>query len=88
MPTALVLAPMQGLADGYFVLPNTIPNYLAEQKPGSVKSDSDSFKQVESDVMLSLKNFSTLTALAPTLTSPRTRSYHVGEMWDVQQSGS
>ena len=41
---------MQGLADGYFVLPNTIPNYLAEQKPGAVKSDSDSFKQVESDV--------------------------------------
>lgn len=41
---------MQGLADGYFVLPNTIPNYLADQKPGAVKSDSDSFKQVESDV--------------------------------------
>ena len=31
---------MQGLADGYFVLPNTIPNYLATEKPGSVNSDS------------------------------------------------
>jgi succinate dehydrogenase / fumarate reductase flavoprotein subunit len=26
---------MQGLADGYFVLPNTIGDYLATQKPGS-----------------------------------------------------
>ena len=26
---------MQGLADGYFVLPATIGNYLAQQKPGS-----------------------------------------------------
>ena len=41
---------MQGLADGYFVLPNTIPNYLATEKPGSVNSGMDAFKQVESDV--------------------------------------
>jgi succinate dehydrogenase / fumarate reductase flavoprotein subunit len=30
---------MQGLADGYFVLPYTIGNYLAEQKPGGISKD-------------------------------------------------
>jgi succinate dehydrogenase / fumarate reductase flavoprotein subunit len=30
---------MQGLADGYFVIPNTIGGYLAQTKPGKVKAD-------------------------------------------------
>jgi len=30
---------MQGLADGYFVIPYTIANYLKDAKPGSVKAD-------------------------------------------------
>jgi succinate dehydrogenase flavoprotein subunit len=30
---------MQGLADGYFVIPNTIAGYLANAKPGKVKAD-------------------------------------------------
>jgi succinate dehydrogenase / fumarate reductase flavoprotein subunit len=30
---------MQGLADGYFVIPYTIANYLVQTKPGKVKSD-------------------------------------------------
>ena len=30
---------MQGLADGYFVIPYTIANYLKDQKPGKVKAD-------------------------------------------------
>src|SRR6201985_274417 len=42
---------MQGLADGYFVIPYTIATYLAEQKPGSRPSaDSAEFKAVESSV--------------------------------------
>ena len=44
---------MQGLADGYFVLPYTVGNYLAEQGiavAGSVTKDHDSFNKVESDV--------------------------------------
>jgi succinate dehydrogenase / fumarate reductase flavoprotein subunit len=41
---------MQGLADGYFVIPATLPNYLAGQKPGSVKTDAPEFKQVETEV--------------------------------------
>ncbi len=36
---------MQGLADGYFVVPYTIANYLATQKPGSApKGDEAEFK--------------------------------------------
>lgn len=34
---------MQGLADGYFVLPSTIANYLAGQEPGSVKETHPEF---------------------------------------------
>src|SRR4029078_4133247 len=30
---------MQGLADGYFVIPYTIAGYLAKQKPGSVTDE-------------------------------------------------
>ncbi|MCK4507532.1 MAG: fumarate reductase/succinate dehydrogenase flavoprotein subunit, partial [Desulfuromonadales bacterium] len=36
---------MQGLADGYFVIPYTIAGYLATVKPGEVKDDHKAFKQ-------------------------------------------
>jgi len=35
---------MQGLADGYFVLPNTIGNYLALTTPGKASIENDAFK--------------------------------------------
>ncbi|MDB6068937.1 MAG: succinate dehydrogenase or fumarate reductase, flavoprotein subunit [Verrucomicrobiales bacterium] len=41
---------MQGLADGYFIVPATLPNYLAEQKPGIHKEDDPEFKAVEEAV--------------------------------------
>jgi succinate dehydrogenase / fumarate reductase, flavoprotein subunit len=41
---------MQGLADGYFVIPATLPNYLAGQKPGAVKADAAEFKAIEEEV--------------------------------------
>jgi succinate dehydrogenase / fumarate reductase flavoprotein subunit len=42
---------MQGLADGYFVIPYTISDYLAQQKPGSKPStDGADFKQAEENV--------------------------------------
>jgi succinate dehydrogenase / fumarate reductase, flavoprotein subunit len=42
---------MQGLADGYFVLPYTIGDYLAGQKPGSrPKIDAPAFKQAQENV--------------------------------------
>lgn len=41
---------MQGLADGYFVIPTTIANYLATQKPGTVSTGHPAFAQVEAEV--------------------------------------
>ncbi|MBP7140903.1 MAG: fumarate reductase/succinate dehydrogenase flavoprotein subunit [Opitutaceae bacterium] len=42
---------MQGLADGYFVVPYTVGDYLASQKPGSRPStDAPEFKQAEDNV--------------------------------------
>ena len=41
---------MQGLADGYFVIPTTIANYLVTQKPGSVTTAMPEFKQGEAQV--------------------------------------
>jgi succinate dehydrogenase / fumarate reductase flavoprotein subunit len=40
---------MQGLADGYFVIPTTIANYLVTQKPGSVSTEMPEFKAVETE---------------------------------------
>ena len=40
---------MQGLADGYFVIPTTIANYLVSQKPGSINTAMPEFKQVEAE---------------------------------------
>jgi succinate dehydrogenase / fumarate reductase flavoprotein subunit len=41
---------MQGLADGYFVIPMTIGNYLARIKGGAVDTDHAAFRDVEKDV--------------------------------------
>jgi succinate dehydrogenase / fumarate reductase flavoprotein subunit len=46
---------MQGLADGYFIAPYTIGNYLAGTKPGGVDTQSAEFKQVEDEVAERLK---------------------------------
>ncbi|KAB8330868.1 FAD-binding protein, partial [Scytonema tolypothrichoides VB-61278] len=41
---------MQGLADGYFVLPYTIANFLAQIKPDGMSTDRPEFAAVEQDV--------------------------------------
>jgi succinate dehydrogenase flavoprotein subunit len=41
---------MQGLADGYFVLPATIGDYLASAKPARIDADHSEVRQVEKDV--------------------------------------
>jgi len=41
---------MQGLADGYFVIPYTIGNYLAAEKPEKANPDSSEFKETEKAV--------------------------------------
>ncbi len=41
---------MQGLADGYFVLPATIPNYLASTKFDKVDTSNPAFAQTKAEV--------------------------------------
>ena len=41
---------MQGLADGYFILPYTIGDYLAQAKLGKLGTDHPAFNQVEREV--------------------------------------
>jgi len=41
---------MQGLADGYFVIPATLPNYLATQKPGGITATHPQFVAVLAEV--------------------------------------
>lgn len=49
---------MQGLADGYFVLPSTIATYLATVKPGSrPKVDQAEFKEAEESVRSMTRHF-------------------------------
>ncbi len=61
-------AMMQGLADGYFVLPNTIGNYLATLKRSSITTDHPEFKKAEHEVqdrirrLLSIKGKRTVTS--------------------------
>jgi succinate dehydrogenase / fumarate reductase, flavoprotein subunit len=58
---------MQGLSDGYFVIPSTIANYLATQMGKKVSADQPEFKAVESEVrnrisrLLSIKGKKTTT---------------------------
>jgi len=41
---------MQALADGYFILPVTIADYLSRHPAGEVKADHDGFKRAEAEV--------------------------------------
>jgi succinate dehydrogenase flavoprotein subunit len=41
---------MQGLADGYFIIPLTIGDYLASARPAPVDAGHDEFKRVEGEV--------------------------------------
>jgi succinate dehydrogenase / fumarate reductase flavoprotein subunit len=47
---------MQGLADGYFVLPYTLPNYLAGQMGKRPSTDHPEFKKADSDVRAKIVN--------------------------------
>jgi succinate dehydrogenase / fumarate reductase flavoprotein subunit len=41
---------MQGLADGYSIIPYTIANYLAKTKPGKVTSDNPDFRKSRDNI--------------------------------------
>jgi succinate dehydrogenase / fumarate reductase, flavoprotein subunit len=51
---------MQGLADGYFVLPYTLGNFLAATKQTKVDTGHSAFKEAESQVAVQIKKFLSL----------------------------
>ncbi len=57
---------MQGLADGYFIIPYTIANYLAQTTPGKISADNAEFRKSREGVdaltrkLLSLKGKKTV----------------------------
>ena len=48
---------MQGLADGYFVLPNTINNYLADLQRDSLDVSHPAFVEAEEAAAAKLENW-------------------------------
>ncbi|MEO6004895.1 MAG: fumarate reductase/succinate dehydrogenase flavoprotein subunit [Opitutus sp.] len=57
---------MQGLADGYFVIPYTVGDYLASQKPGSRPSaDGAEFRAAEQGVRQMTDQFLSINGKAP-----------------------
>ena len=49
---------MQGLADGYFVLPYTIGDYLSDDiRTGAISTDSPEFEEAESNVRAQIDGF-------------------------------
>ncbi len=46
---------MQGLADGYFVIPYTIGNYLVEVTPGEIDTDHEAFVEAEQKITAELE---------------------------------
>lgn len=73
---------MQGLADGYFVLPYTVGNYLAEEgiaKAGNVTTDHPAFAEVEADVTGRIDKLLSINGTE----SPRSFHKRLGQiMWD------
>jgi len=70
---------MQGLADGYFVAPTAVGNYLAGQKPGAVKADHAAFKESLTEVNDDVKRLLAIKGKR----SPRSFHKALGTiMWD------
>jgi succinate dehydrogenase / fumarate reductase flavoprotein subunit len=70
---------MQGLADGYFVIPYTLGGYLAGNKLPKVTVDHDAFKEAEASVAARTKKLLTVKGKA----SPQELHRKLGHiMWD------
>src|SRR5271166_3059265 len=48
---------MQGLADGYFILPATVPNYLATTEPDKLDTSHPAFRESETEVRQRIHGF-------------------------------
>jgi len=71
---------MQGLADGYFVLPYTIGHYFASTKPQKVSTDHPAFRDTETQVTNRVKKLTSLKGKRTVVSFHR----ELGKiMWDL-----
>ena len=72
---------MQGLADGYFILPATVPNYLASTKLDAVDTSHPAFREAEAEVRRRIDRAAGGQGPAHgRLDPPRAGQAHVGRM--------
>jgi succinate dehydrogenase / fumarate reductase flavoprotein subunit len=70
---------MQGLADGYFVAPSTLPHYLASSPLPKLSTDHEGFREAESAVQAKLKRLTSANGKK----TPREIHRSLGKlMWD------
>lgn len=75
---------MQGLADGYFIAPYTISDYLASNKFAPVKEDASAFKEAENAVTSTIN---TLLSIDGTTTVDEFHREFGKVMWDYVGMG-
>ena len=77
---------MQGLADGYFIIPYTIAGYLAGQTPGTADASSGEFRRSEEDVNARIKRLLSINGKrTASFFPPRTRPAPLGQLRDGPQ---
>lgn len=70
---------MQGLADGYFIIPVTIGDYLAEHRPDGLTTQHEAFKKAEQKIEDQMKQFLSINGKK----SPRQFHRELGDiMWN------
>ena len=74
---------MQGLADGYFVIPATVPDYLATTKLEPVDTSHPAFAATSNDVSQRIEKLLAIKGNPqPRLIPQGTRQAHVGRVRD------
>ena len=75
---------MQGLADGYFVLPYTIGDYLADDiRTGQISTATVEFDAAEKKVKDEIKALISITETRQWMIFTQVRTDYVGKMWHV-----
>ena len=80
---------MQGLADGYFIAPYTVANYLASAKLPKVSTDHDAFKEAASTAQARIDKVLASKASAPSGSSIASSAASCGttSAWRAPQTG-
>ena len=72
---------MQGLADGYFVIPYTLANYLGGTPLASVTTDHDAFKEASDNVQCRIDKLLNARAKRPRVSFTAASGSSSGTMW-------